>query len=787
MVVYNAKDSTFKHYHKDNCALISNNIYTILPESDGHILMSTENGISCFHPAEKILHNWTKEQGLMSSCFSASSGTLRKNKGFVFGSTDGAIEFPEGTRLPKYIYSPMILSDFQIFYQTVFPGSMNSPLKENINQTDRLKLKYNQNTFSLNISSINYDAPDNVTFYWKLEGFYDDWNRLSEEGHLRFTNLASGDYKLCIRAVSKEEPYLYFEERSIDISIARPVWFSFWAIACYVLLAALMFITGFRIIALRKQKKISDEKTRFFVNTAHDIRTPLTLIKAPLEEMLENKTLNEAETNNMHMALRNVNSLLHMTTNLINFERAEVYSSHLYIAEYELNTYIKEIYNIFRTYAAIKHISFRYESNFSYMNVWFDKEKMDSILKNVISNALKYTPEKGDILISVYDIGNTWRLEIKDNGIGIPAKEQRKLFKMHFRGTNAINSKTTGSGIGLMLVRKLVNLHNGKIHIESTEHQGTTIRITLPKDKEQFKHFTLAIKEKKSAYELDVPITPSERTDSFLTEDKDKLQRILIVEDNDELRNYLLQSFSPNYNVQVCGNGKEALAIVKQFWPELILSDIMMPEMRGDELCTAIKSDIETSHIPILLLTALGDEKNILEGLQIGADEYIVKPFSINILKASIANLLANRALLRKKYADLEINAAEEEPPTATCSNSLDWIFMSNVKKNIEDNIDNPDFTVDTLCSLLNMSRTSFYNKLKALTAQAPADFVRNIRLKHAANLLKEGKYSITEVAERTGFCDGKYFREVFKKYFNVSPSQYAKGDTPRSPKGEGE
>ena len=723
----------------------------------------------------------------MSSCFSASSGTLRKNKGFVFGSTDGAIEFPEGTRLPKYIYSPMILSDFQIFYQTVFPGSMNSPLKENINQTDRLKLKYNQNTFSLNISSINYDAPDNVTFYWKLEGFYDDWNRLSEEGHLRFTNLASGDYKLCIRAVSKEEPYLYFEERSIDISIARPVWFSFWAIACYVLLAALMFITGFRIIALRKQKKISDEKTRFFVNTAHDIRTPLTLIKAPLEEMLENKTLNEAETNNMHMALRNVNSLLHMTTNLINFERAEVYSSHLYIAEYELNTYIKEIYNIFRTYAAIKHISFRYESNFSYMNVWFDKEKMDSILKNVISNALKYTPEKGDILISVYDIGNTWRLEIKDNGIGIPAKEQRKLFKMHFRGTNAINSKTTGSGIGLMLVRKLVNLHNGKIHIESTEHQGTTIRITLPKDKEQFKHFTLAIKEKKSAYELDVPITPSERTDSFLTEDKDKLQRILIVEDNDELRNYLLQSFSPNYNVQVCGNGKEALAIVKQFWPELILSDIMMPEMRGDELCTAIKSDIETSHIPILLLTALGDEKNILEGLQIGADEYIVKPFSINILKASIANLLANRALLRKKYADLEINAAEEEPPTATCSNSLDWIFMSNVKKNIEDNIDNPDFTVDTLCSLLNMSRTSFYNKLKALTAQAPADFVRNIRLKHAANLLKEGKYSITEVAERTGFCDGKYFREVFKKYFNVSPSQYAKGDTPRSPKGEGE
>lgn len=787
VVVYNAKDNTFKHYHKDNCALISNNIYTILPESDGHILMSTENGISCFHPTEKTFHNWTKEQGLMSSCFSASSGTLRKNKGFVFGSTDGAIEFPEGTKLPDYVYSPMILSDFQILYQPVFPGSPNSPLKENINQTDRLKLKYNQNTFSLSISSINYDAPNNVTFYWKLEGFYDDWNRLGEEGHLRFTNLASGDYKLYIRAVSKEEPYLYFEERSIDISIARPVWFSFWAIACYVLLTVLMSVVGFRVMALRKQKKISDEKTRFFVNTAHDIRTPLTLIKAPLEEMLENKTLNEAETNNMHMALRNVNSLLRMTTNLINFERAEVYSPHLYIAEYELNTYIKEIYNNFQTYATIKHITFRYESNFSYMNVWFDKEKMDSILENVISNALKYTPKNGDILISVYDMKSSWRLEVKDNGIGIPAKEQRKLFKMHFRGTNAINSKITGSGIGLMLVRKLVSLHNGKIYIESTECQGSTVRIILPKEKEQFKNFTLSVKDKKTFYEPDVPTVPLKLAGELRTEDNDKLHRILIVEDNDELRNYLFQSFSPIYNVQVCNNGKEALTIVKQFWPELILSDIMMPEMRGDELCIAIKNDIETSHIPVVLLTALGDEKNILEGLHIGADEYIVKPFSINILKASIANLLANRALLRKRYANLEINTEEEPSTTTTCSNSLDWKFMSNVKRHIEENMDNPDFTVDVLCSLLNMSRTSFYSKLKALTGQAPADFVRNIRLKHAAELLKEGKYSVTEVAERTGFCDGKYFREVFKKYFNVSPSQYAKRDTPRSPKGEGE
>lgn len=782
VLTYNAADGTLGHFHKDNCALISNNIYTILPEMDGHILMSTENGISSFQVNENIFHNWTKEQGLLSSCFSASAGTLRKNKGFVFGSTDGAIEFPPGTRMPDYTYSPMILSDFQILYQTVFPGSTDSPLKESINRTSLLKLKYRQNTFSLSISSINYDAPNNVTFYWKLEGFYDEWSRLDETGRLRFTNLPSGEYKLHIRAVSKEEPYLYFEERSIDINIARPVWLSSWAILCYVLLATLILIVSLRVTDLKKQKKASDEKTRFFINTAHDIRTPLTLIKAPLEEMLENKRLNDTETNNMSMALRNVNSLLHMTTNLINFERAEVYSSRLYIAEYELNNYIKEIYNIFQAYATIRHITFRYESNFSYMNVWFDKEKMDSILKNILSNALKYTPEHGEILISVHDQKSTWRLEVKDNGIGIPAKEQKKLFKLHFRGTNAINSKTTGSGIGLMLVRKLVKLHNGKIQIESVEHQGTVVRIILPKDKGQFRNFTLAVREKEAAHEPNIPIaSPVSSAVEPPTADNGKRQRILIVEDNDELRNYLHRSLSGIYDVQVCNNGKEALIIVKQFRAELILSDIMMPEMRGDELCTAIKNDIETSHIPVLLLTALGDEKSILEGLRIGADEYIVKPFSINILKASIANLLANRALLRKKYADLEINP-EEAPPTTACSNSLDWKFMSDVKKAIDENMDNQGFTVDVLCAHLNMSRTSFYNKLKALTGQAPADFIRNIRLKHAAKLLTEGKYSITEIAERTGFCDGKYFREVFKKYFKVSPSQYAKGERENNP-----
>lgn len=606
-----------------------------------------------------------------------------------------------------------------------------------------------------------------------MEGFYDQWSRPGNENIIRFTNLSPGEYTLHIRAVSNEDKRIVLEERTMKISIAQPIWLSFWAMLVYAIVLAVIAIITLRIIILRKQRKVSDEKIHFFINTAHDIRTPLTLIKAPLEEIREREALTKDGISNMNTALRNVNALLRLTTNLINFERADVYSSELYISEYELNTYLTETFNAFRPYASVKHINFTYESNFRYLNVWIDKEKMDSILKNIISNALKYTPENGSVHIYASETNDSWNVEVNDTGIGIPANEQKKLFKIHFRGSNAINSKVTGSGIGLMLVWKLVHLHKGKINLSSVEHQGSSIKVSFPKDSKHFHKAHLATRTRELSTEQVPHVSPAEIYEKAKKQHDQNLQRLLIVEDNDELRNYLTHTLSDNYTIQTCSNGKEALTIVKEYMPELIISDIMMPEMRGDELCAAIKNDIETSHIPIILLTALNDEKNILEGLKIGADEYIVKPFNIGILKATIANLLTNRALLKSKYANLEVSEEEEVSPN--CATDLDWKFIATVKKSVEENIDNPAFNVDVLCNLLNMSRTSFYNKLKALTDQAPADYIRLIRLKRAAALLKTGQHSVTEISELTGFNDVKYFREVFKKHFKVSPSKYCK------------
>ena len=592
----------------------------------------------------------------MSVNFNAGSATTYGKNSLVFGGNDGAVRFPIDIQIPEPHYSRLLLRDFMIAYHPVYPGDDGSPLQKDIDETDRLELAYEQNTFSLNVASINYDYPSNILFSWKIDGFHKEWSRPSQDNRIIVRNLPPGSYTLQIRAISNEEKYKTYETRNIQIVITPPAWASVWAMIGYAIL--LVMVTGiiFRIIMLHKQKKISDEKTRFFINTAHDIRTPLTLIKAPLEEVVENQMVTEQALPHMNMALKNVNNLLQLTTNLINFERIDVYSSTLYVSEYELNSYMNNVCATFRKYAEMKHVRFVYESNFDYLNVWFDSDKMGSILKNILSNALKYTPEGGNVCIYACEGENSWSIEVKDTGIGIPSCEQKKLFRNYFRGSNVINLKVTGSGIGLMLVYKLVRLHKGKIQIQSTEHQGTCVQVTFPKGNSHLHKAKFLSPQAPDRYsEAIMPHDTSEISASMeISQTNNSLQRILIVEDNDDLRNYLVNMFKTGYNVQSCPNGKEALVIMREFNPAIIISDIMMPEMGGDEFCSVIKNDLEMSHIPIILLTALGDEKNMLEGLEIGADAYITKPFSVGILKATVKNILANRALLRQVYNSIE-------------------------------------------------------------------------------------------------------------------------------------
>lgn len=435
LLVYDINKKKFIHqYRTDNCALISDNIYTILPRQDESLLMGTETGITIYSPQKHSFRNWTREQGLMSVNFNAGSATAWNKSTLVFGGNEGAVKFPTNIQIPEPHYSRLLLRDFMIAYHPVYPGDDGSPLKKDIDETDRLELAYGQNTFSLDVASINYDYPSNILYSWKIDGYHKEWSRPSQDNRILVRNLPPGSYTLQIRAISNEEKYKTYETRNIQIVITPPVWASLWAMVGYAILLVLVMIIIFRIIMLQKQKKVSDEKTRFFINTAHDIRTPLTLIKAPLEEVIENRMVTEQALPHMNMALKNVNTLLQLTTNLINFERIDVYSSTLYVSEYELNTFMNDVCAAFRKYAEMKHVRFVYESNFDYLNVWFDSDKMGSILKNILSNALKYTPEEGSVCISACEEGNTWSIEVKDTGIGIPSCEQKKLFRNCFRG-----------------------------------------------------------------------------------------------------------------------------------------------------------------------------------------------------------------------------------------------------------------------------------------------------------------------------------------------------------------
>lgn len=772
LLVYNLENESFTLFHKDNSALLSNNIYAIACDGHDNIVFSTESGLTRFFPREDEFQNWTTEQGLNTIHFSPDCGILRKDNQFMFGSSDGIIAFSKDIHLPRNYESKMILSDFKLFYESTYPSKEGSPLKQGINETEVLKLDANQNIFSLEVSSINYDYSSNTLYSWKLEGFYDNWTRPSRDNIVRFTNLNPGNYNLRIRAISNENRRI-IEERSMKIIVAPPFWRSTWAFFIYLALIALSLAGISRILFMRRQRILSEEKFQFFTNTAHDIRTPLTLIKAPLEEIQKKEQLSEAGSRNMQTAVRNVDVLLRLTTNLINFERMDLHSSELYIAEYELNTFMNDIMQSFYAYAEVKNLQLTYESNFSYMTVWFDKEKMESVVKNIISNALKYTPGGGSVKVVATETEQNWEIEVTDTGIGIPSSEQKKVFKSHFRGTNAINSKITGSGIGMVLVAKQVELHKGKITLKSTEQKGTTIKMVFPKGRTQFKKVHTATgTSKPSLPEVAEETVPATFIHHTVKQKANNGQRILIVEDNDELRGYLRETLSEEYMIQTCENGKEALIFIKDYMPDLVISDIMMPEMRGDELCQILKNDIETSHIPIILLTALNDEQNVVKGLSIGADDYVIKPFNTSILKATIANILNNRALLRSRYAKLEFEDSAEEACT-NCSTDIDWKFIAQIKKNVEDNMDDPQFNIDMLAANMNMSRTSLYNKIKALTDLSPSDYVRTIKLTKAAELLMQGELNVTEVAERTGFSDAKYFREVFKKQYNVSPSKY--------------
>lgn len=747
--------------------LPSNHIYAIIPDQD-NLWLSTENGISQFNTSDNSFQNFSTEDGISDKTFNQCAAFKSKSGAILFGSYHGVTKFNPSEIHSNSKKADIYLEEFGLFNKVVYPNEEGSPLKKSINNTEKLVLKHYQHSFSVAYTAISFFNSDEIKYIWKLEGLDEDWSTPSFAKSTNYTNLSPGDYTLSLKALDYSTDTI-LDERSIEITVLPPFYNTIWAKLLYFLLAILIVRWIVIYLQIKIKKKSSEEKINFFTNTAHDIRTPLTLVSAPLNELKMEKGLSEKGQYYLNLSVNNLDKLNALVCQLLDFQKSDLDKSQLVLSKVEMVDLLQRKVMNFKTLAERKNIVLDFSAEIKELKEYIDVAKMDKVIENLLSNAIKYTPNNGTVHVSLFADKKTWSIAVKDSGIGISKKAQRNLFKEFYRGENAINSKVPGTGIGLLLVKNYVALHKGRIQFESEENKGSEFKIVLKHGKTQFGKEVTYI-ETKAHREIKVEHMDID-ADSVQqpTSEPQKLSKILIAEDNDELRNYLFTSLSEHYHVSVAENGKIALDDITEVKPDILISDVKMPEMDGITLSNKVRNNFETSHIPVILLSALNEKEDIMKGLQTGVDDYITKPFDITILRAKIDNLIRNRMRAKERF----LTTAEPNVKDTTYANSQDKVFIEKAIELVENQMDNPKFAVNDFAQEMGVSKSLLYEKLKALIGQTPNDFVKIIRLKHSVELLQMGKYTINEVATLSGFDDPKYFSTCFKKQFGKTPSKY--------------
>lgn len=770
LVVYNEEENYYERYNKENSALTNDCMKCIVNANNGSLYISSDGGIVRFNKNTQRITTWTNDQGLEGINFSIGSGIYTHRRTMMFGGDYGIIEVHEDSNLPHIYKSNLILADLYIGNTRINPDTEDSPLTDVINDTKHLTLPNSQRNAAIKVKNVNHIYPSDCITTWTTNGKQKNakWNELNEDNFITLNTLKPGEYTLTIRSTSKESGAI-LDEHSLGLTIKPPFYFSFLGITIELGILFLAFILTVIYSKSSNAMHISDEKVKFFINTAHDIRTPLTLIKAPLEELSESTTLSESEREAIEVALRSTNTLAEMTDKAMRYEIESIEKGILRIECHDAIQHVAQQIERWRMLAQNKHQHIEYRHPDETFNIWIDVRKLNSIIQNLVSNAIKYSDEGETITITLYRNDQVWGFHVADNGIGIHEQEQKRLFKQLFRGTNAINAKILGSGIGLLSIGSYVKSMKGKVEVISQVNKGSDFHVSFPLGRSHYnEHSTIFIEE--PSRDTNEQMTP-ELEETTSSGDTDKRIRLLIVEDNPELLAYLSRTFGKEYRVYTANNGKEALSKIPYIQPSIVLSDVMMPEMRGDELCIHIKESIETSHISVVLISALSDQQSIVQGLKFKADAYVTKPFDMQVLQLTIRNLVDSRRLLQERLITLDNFNESVTDETA----EYDMKLLAEMRDIISNNLDNPEFTVDVLAYELRVSRTTLYNKIKGLTSHTPSDLIRECRINRAKALLSEHRHTVAEVADAVGFADQKYFREVFKKATGMTPSEYAK------------
>jgi signal transduction histidine kinase/DNA-binding response OmpR family regulator len=826
--------------------LCNNVVYSMVKDEKGFIWLSTDNGLSRFNPADSVFRNFYVTDGLQSNQFYWSAANKNKEGWLFFGGTEGLNYFnPDSIR--DYDYKPhVILTDLKIFNQSVPTGiwkGKKTILEKSITETSDIKLSYHENVFSLEFSALDYDQPEKILYRYKMEGVDNGWVEVSSNRRFaNYTNLKGGEYRFYVQ--SSNSSGLWIEKPTeLKITITPPFWETYWfRILCVVVV--LLSFAGYyqyhthqlkarkrelekmvhertakieeqnirlehqnleisqqrdKLIELNKRVQLVNQlKLRFFTNISHEFRTPLTLIMGVMEKFSETLKGDNETYQLVNLANRNARRLLHLINQLMEFRKIETGKLQLKVSKGDLSEFMNSILSSFNQLAREKKISYRIIRHPMAAETWFDHEKLENIIYNLVSNAFKYTPENGAITIDFSVLASEipgdhtdekkeikqLQISVTDTGVGIPKDQIQNIFRRFYRVNNNATLKARGSGIGLSLTRELIKAHHGSILVESTVGKGSTFTVQLPCDKSFY-----GMDEMGADVQF-IPEATKLRTDYLVEEVRAEEKAVskpapgktsekpllLIVEDNQDLRNFISINLRNKYQILEAQNGVQGYEMAKRFSPQLIISDIMMPEMDGLELCTRIKENILTSHIPVLLLTARTTVENWIEGLERGADDYIPKPFNLSILEAKIFSTIENRQRIRKLFLS-KMNAEPKE----LVSTSLDEQFLKKAFDVVENHYTNSEFGVETFVQKMAVSRSLLHKKLSAIVDQSAGDFITHIRLKKSTELLKARTFNISEIAYQVGFNDPKYFSRIFRRVYGLTPTEYSEGKLPVS------
>ena len=761
----------FISYNTSN-GLPSDVVFQIIEDQKDFFWITTNHGLAKFNPkTESVEKVYTVANGLLSNQFNYKSSYKLENEIIYFGSIDGLISFsPEKLSNNEYI-PPVYITDFSIWNKKVLVGEKHSPLSKSIILTDSITLKHNQNSFSFQIASLSYQAPQMNQLLYKLDGVDKNWrNYTIKNSDITYSNINPGNYVFRVKG-SNEDGVWNDKERLLYIHISPPFYLTNTAFAIYAILFILTTVSGItflmrknkkkqmqykQVVEREKERELYDSKINFFTHVAHEIRTPLTLIKAPLDNILANKDIRVDMVEDLSIMKQNTDRLLDLTNQLLDFRKTEKEGFSLNLSEYNVTDIVRTTVHRFSSLA--KQRNFKFELNISpedfYAHV--DKEAFIKILSNLLNNALKYADTYICITLNINTQNNTFQIQVINDGSVVPIEMRENIFKPFFRYIHDKALDIQGTGIGLSLSRSLAELHQGSLIMEKERNINIfTLNLPISHNKEE----TIQLRISKDDEDNNIDNETIRKTNVYT---------ILVVEDNDEMNNFIKRQISKNYHVLTAKNGIEALTILNEKYITLIISDIMMPQMDGFELCKRTKNDINFSHIPFILLTAKINVQSKIEGMDIGADAYIEKPFSTAFLFAVIANLINSREKLREAFIKNPLIIAN-----TVVSTKADTEFLSKLREIIHLNLSNSDFRMEDIAEAMFMSRANFYRKIKGVLNMVPNDYLRLERLKVAAQLLIDGKYKVNEICYMVGFSSPSYFSKCFQSQFGVRPREF--------------